>query len=101
RRGRYVALSGNVRYSGLPVRDWTLRGRTMQSLKVKSVNQERATIGPISDEAARIIGARNRIDHMWGMSPSDTQAMQQAVFTALFTAPVVKVETEAVEQIVA
>ena len=44
-KGRRVALTGGQLFRGKPIRDWTLRGRTMQSLKVKSVSQDRVTIG--------------------------------------------------------
>jgi hypothetical protein len=75
REGRYVAMGGNRKYSGAPHRDWTLRGRTLQSLKVKYASAERVTIGPTMAETAKIILARNKWDHMWGFSPKDREAM--------------------------
>jgi hypothetical protein len=75
RHGRFVALGGNRRYSGFPVRDWTLRGRTIQSMKVKAASENVATIGPISREAYIIMYSRNRLDHMWGLSPTDQEAI--------------------------
>lgn len=85
--GRYVALGGNVRYRGAPVRDWSLRGRVMKSLKVKTASEEHATIGPTSRETYIIIAARNKIDKMWGISPEDWQAMNLAVRKVLTTRP--------------
>jgi hypothetical protein len=78
-KGRYVALGGGKRYRGAPVRDWTLRGRTMQSLKVKTANEGLATIGPVSRESYIIIAARNKRDHLWGVSPEDLAAMNLTV----------------------
>ncbi|HEY6272617.1 MAG TPA: hypothetical protein VIX19_11575 [Terriglobales bacterium] len=94
RKGRHVALSGTTLYRGLPVRNWTLRGRTLQSCKVKFASQESATIGPTSEEARRIIVGRNKYDNMWGMSPSDNQALTAATAATIATVTPVKVETE-------
>jgi hypothetical protein len=82
-KGRYVALGGGKRYKGAPVRDWTLRGRTMQSLKVKTASEELATIGPVSRESYIIIAARNKRDHLWGVSPEDLAAMNLMVRNVL------------------
>jgi hypothetical protein len=92
RKGRFVALGGPRRYSGLPYRDWTLRGRTMQGLKVKFASQERATIGATSEETGKILGARNRVDNMWGISPSDGAALQAVVLATLRQSAAVRVE---------
>ena len=90
-KGRSVAKSFG-KFKGHPYRDWTLRGRTMQGLKVKYASQERVTIGPTSEEIATIVTARNRIDKMWGMSPSDCDALQAAVMATLRQTPAVRVE---------
>jgi hypothetical protein len=82
-KGRRVALTGGQLFRGQPFRDWTLRGRTMQSLKVKSVSQDQVTIGPVSEEASKIINARNPLDHMWAMSPSDTEVLHEAVYNTI------------------
>ena len=74
RVGRYVAQSGHTKYSGMPVRDWTLRGWTIRSLKVKLVSEDRAQIGPITRQAYIIMASRNKFDHMWGLSPTDQEA---------------------------
>ncbi len=91
-RGRYVVNGGGRRYSGSPVRDWTLRGRTLLSLKVKAVSENRVTIGPISAEANQIISARNKLDHMWGVSPKDHEAMMAIIRHTLITSKSVRVE---------
>jgi hypothetical protein len=82
-KGRRVARTGGQIFRGLPVRDWTLRGRTLQSLKVKYASQDRATIGPTSEEANMIIAVRNKLDHMWGLAPSDLEAMYAAIRATL------------------
>jgi hypothetical protein len=92
RKGRYVALGGPKKFSGLPFRDWTLRGRTLSSCKVKFASQERATIGPTSQETGMIMTVRNRVDKMWGISPSDGEALQAAVLATLRQAPPVRVQ---------
>ena len=90
RRGRRVALGGARKYTGLPVRDWTLRGRTMVSLKVKTASEDRVTIGPTLPETAMIISVRNKVDHMWGMAPSDYQAMYAVIRATLITVKAVR-----------
>ncbi|HEY1898123.1 MAG TPA: hypothetical protein VGG62_17720 [Terracidiphilus sp.] len=91
RQGRYVVLGGPKKYSGLPVRDWTLRGRTMQSLKVKVASEERVTIGPTSQETTMIVLARNKKDKMWGLSPSDYEALYTEVRSAILRTKVIRV----------
>lgn len=91
-RGRFVALGGAKRYSGLPYRDWTLRGRTLSACKVKFASEERVTIGPTSAETGKIMMGRNAKDHMWGVSPSDAQALHSVILATLRQAPVVRVE---------
>jgi hypothetical protein len=92
-KGRFVKLGGGRTYSGAPVRDWTLRGRTLQSLKAKSASENKVTIGPILQEAYMILIVRNRRDNMWGMSPSDREAMYAAVREVLTRKKLVQVET--------
>jgi hypothetical protein len=90
RKGRYVAQGGPKKYTGLPYRDWTLRGRTLQSLKVKSASENRVTIGPTLPETTMIILVRNRVDHMWGLSPSDYEALYAAIRQTLLRVKVVR-----------
>lgn len=92
RRGRYVSQGGPKKYSGLPIRDWTLRGRTLQSCKVMTASENRVSIGPTLAETSMIILVRNRKDHMWGLAPSDMEAMYAAVREVLKTTPLVREE---------
>jgi hypothetical protein len=92
RKGRRVAKTGGQIFRGLPYRDWTLRGRTLSACKVKFASQDRVTIGPTSEEAGMIMTARNRLDHMWGMSPSDSEVLVAVTLATLRTAAVVRVE---------
>ena len=92
RRGRYVAMGGSKKYSGMPYRDWTLRGRTLQSMKVKVASADRVTIGPTLAETTMIVLARNKWDHMWGMSPSDYEAMYAAIRHVLLQVKVVRLQ---------
>jgi hypothetical protein len=101
RKGRYVALGGPRKFSGLPVRDWTLRGRTMQGLKVKFASQDRVTIGPTSAETGKIVTVRNRVDKMWGMSPSDSEALVAVTLATLRTTAVVRTERTGTQQKIA
>jgi hypothetical protein len=90
--GRYVSLAPGRKYKGLPVRDWTLRGRTLGACKVKFASQDRATIGPTSQETGMIITVRNKVDNMWGVSPSDAEVMVKAAVAVMRQAQVVRVE---------
>jgi hypothetical protein len=89
--GRRVALSGPRRYKGLPIRNWTLRGWTLAALGVKVANENRATIGPTTLQSALIIMGRNKLDHMWGPSPSDRAALQAIVQAVLLQTKSVRV----------
>jgi hypothetical protein len=92
RQGRRVALGGPQKYRGAPYRDWTLRGRTLSACKVKFASQDRATIGPTSEETGKIMTARNRLDHMWGISPSDGEALTAVILATFRQAAPVRVE---------
>ncbi len=89
--GRRVVGGGNRKYLGSDKRDWTLRGATLRSLKVKSASEMRVTLGPITEEAAKIITARNRLDHMWGLSPRDYEALYAIVRQTLISDKCVRV----------
>lgn len=90
-KGRRVKLGGPTRYKGQPIRDWTLRGRTLSACKVKFASQERVTIGPTSQETGAIMTARNRLDNMWGVSPSDQLALNAIILETFKQAPPVRV----------
>ncbi len=81
--GRRVALSGGRKFSGQPIRNLTLRGWTLASARVKSASENRATIGFTTPQAAAIITGNNRIEPMWGVSPNDQAALDNAVHDAL------------------
>lgn len=98
-KGRYVALGGPKKFSGLPYRDWTLRGRTLAACRVKFASQDRATIGPTSEETGKIMTVRNRLDKMWGMSPSDGEALVSIVLATLRQTAVVRVEKVGTQKI--
>jgi len=90
-KGRRVSMGGPTKYRGLPVRDWTLRGRTLQSCKVKFASENRVTIGPTMAETSMIILVRNRVDRMWGLSPSDYEALYAVIRQTLLQAKLVRV----------
>jgi hypothetical protein len=73
-----------------PVRDWEFRGATKRSLKVKSANEDHATLGPVTREADLILSARRK-DDMWGISPRDEQALRAVIRETLRTTKVVRV----------
>lgn len=100
-KGRHVANSGGQLFRGKKIRDWTLRTWTMRSLKVKSASQAQVTIGPISENAAKIIAVRNPLDHMWAMSPSDNEVLYEAVHDTIFEKIPIKIEKTSEERQVA
>jgi hypothetical protein len=91
KRGRRVALSTGT-FRGQGVRDWTLRGRTLSSCKVKYASQERVTIGPTSEESNKIITGRNNLDKMWGLSPTDEEALHAVIIATLQQSPPVRLQ---------
>lgn len=66
-----------------PIRDWFWTGRTMRSLKVKSVNENRAMIGFVDPNADLIAHVNNLREKAFGISPKDRQALNAAVAAAL------------------
>jgi len=90
--GRYVANSPLRKYRGIPIRNWTLRGRTLDAVRVKFASQDAAKIGPTTNETAMIITARNKLDHMWGASPSDTDVMVKAMLAVMREQEIVRVD---------
>lgn len=74
-----------------PIRDWTLTGRTMRSLKVKSVSENRGVIGfvdPVADTRAHFNNLRDRA---FGAAPSDQKVLIAAVHETAKQARVVRV----------
>ncbi|HEY4359398.1 MAG TPA: hypothetical protein VGN17_00415 [Bryobacteraceae bacterium] len=69
-------------YRGLqPIRDWLYSGRTLRSLQVLSVNQNRGTIGFTDAKADQIAHFNNLIEKAFAVSPKDAIALQQAVYS--------------------
>ncbi len=66
-----------------PIRDWFWTGRTMRSLKVKSANENQAVIGFVDPNADRIAHVNNLREKQFGVSPTDRQALNAAVLTAI------------------
>lgn len=62
-----------------PIRDWTWRGRTLRSLKVKSVNENRAVIGFVDPQSDAIAHINNLRERQFGVSPADSRAVIAAV----------------------
>lgn len=85
RGGRRVVGSGAGKFKGKGIRDWTLRGWTLASAKVKVASQESVTIGFTTEQANKIVsGLRQRPGgDMWGECPSDTEAAQRAMLPIL------------------
>jgi hypothetical protein len=65
------------------IRDWTWRGLTLGSAKVKIASEDRATIGFVNTQADQIATAQNRRCPQWGMSPKDTEAMYASMSSLL------------------
>jgi hypothetical protein len=64
-----------------PIRDWTLRGKTMRALKVKSANENRVVLGFLDPQSDAIAHFNNLRERAFAVSPND-----QKVFAAAVTA---------------
>lgn len=53
------------------VRDWTLTGRTLRSLKVLTASPNRSVLGFTDEETNKRAFINNRRDRQFGVSPSD------------------------------
>jgi hypothetical protein len=73
-----------------PFRDWFWTGRTLRSLKVKEVNENRCVIGFIDPNADLIAHVNNLREKAFGISPKDHQAMVAAVRAVLRIARVIQ-----------
>ena len=76
---------GNLNSGHNPVRDWTLRGKTLSSVRVKVASEDRCTIGPTDEESAMIISVQDARSHQWGVSPTDESALVAATRRQLET----------------
>jgi hypothetical protein len=63
-----------------PVRNWTWTGRTLRSLQVLSVNQNRGTIGFVDAMGDQKAHYNNLIEKAFAVSPKDAVALRQAVY---------------------
>ena len=72
------------------IRDWTWRGLTMRSLKVKAANENRAIIGFIDPQADRIAHINNLRERQFGLSPRDREVLQRVVRATAKQARVVR-----------
>ena len=66
-----------------PIRDWYFRGLTLGSLKVKSADENRVTIGFVNPQADTIAHVNNLREKAFGESPSDRRAVNAAVTASL------------------
>lgn len=76
-RPKYARLK--ERKTGKQVRDWTLTGRTMRSLKLLTVSATKAVIGftdPVANQRAAL---NNRIDRAFGISPNERDLLFKEV----------------------
>ena len=78
-----------------PLRDWVWTGRTMRSLKVKSANENAATIGFVDPNADRIAHVNNLRERQFGISPKDRSALNAAVLAVLRQARVIRIKRAA------
>jgi hypothetical protein len=79
----------------MPVRDWVWTGRTLRSLKVKSVSENKAIIGFIDPNADRIAHVNNLRERQFGISPKDRSALSAAVRAVLRQARVIRIKRAA------
>jgi hypothetical protein len=78
-----------------PFRDWFWTGRTIRSLKVKQVSENRCVIGFINPNADAIAHVNNIRERAFGISPKDRQAMAAVIRAILRTSRVIQVRNAA------
>jgi hypothetical protein len=76
-RGGYAGWKARLGLN--PLRDWTVRGRTLRSLQVKTVSENRGVIGFTDDQSDRIAHINNLREKAFGVSPNDHQVFLEAV----------------------
>jgi len=91
RNGRRGYPDYKVARGLMPVRDWVWTGRTMRSLKVKSANENAATIGFLDPKADRIAHVNNLRERLFGISSKDRSALDAGVLAVLRSARIVRV----------
>jgi hypothetical protein len=72
-----------IRRGRAPIRDWTWRGLTLGSAKVKTASDDRVTIGFVNAQADGIVTIQRRRREMWSDAPSDKKAMDAAIRATL------------------
>ena len=78
-----------------PFRDWFWTGRTIRSLKVKQVSENRCVIGFINPNADAVAHINNIRERAFGISPKDRQAMVAVIKAILRTSRVIQVRKAA------
>jgi hypothetical protein len=78
-----------------PLRDWFWTGRTIRSLKVKQVSENRCVIGFINPNADAVAHINNIRERAFGISPKDRQAMIAVISAILRTSRVIQVRKAA------
>ena len=94
---RYAEYKARQRkYPGhAQIRDWTLRGKTLRSLKVKLATEDKVVLGPIDPQSQMIIAIQNKRSHQWGVSPRDHEVMYAAIRQSLMQARAFRVVRKA------
>lgn len=72
------------------LRDWSLRGKTLRSLKVKVASEDRATLGPTDPQSQMIVAVQNRRQRQWAVSPKNLEVLYAAVQRTLLQSRVVR-----------
>ena len=82
---------------GIPgIRNWIgFTGRTMRSLKVKAVSENRVTIGFVDPNADAIAHFNNRREKQFGVSPKDRSVLGKVVMAVLRQTGIVRVKRAA------
>jgi len=68
-----------IRAGKQPIRDWTLTGRTLRSMKVLTAGPNRAVIGLTDAETNRRAFFNNRRSQQFGVSPNDRGKLPRIV----------------------
>lgn len=95
RNGRRGYPDRKIAHGLAPIRDWSWRGRTMRSLAVKAVSENRVVIGFTDPQADAIAHFNNRREKQFGVSPKDRSVLTRAVAALLRQANVIRVRKAA------
>jgi hypothetical protein len=68
-----------LKHGRFPIRDWNWTGGTLRSIKVKSASEMRVVLGPTDARSADMIYYNNRRCKQWPASPTDLEAIHQAI----------------------